>query len=395
MKLSHKINNLSPSATLSSAQKANELKASGVDVISLTLGQPDFVTPANIQQAAITSIENGSASFYVDSSGIKELRQAIINRTKIDYGHEYGLDEVVVTDGAKFALYGLFQSLLNVGDEVIIPVPYWVSYAEQVKLADGVPVFIETKETNHFKVTIEELDKCLTKKSKVLIINSPSNPTGMLYSKNELEAIGNWAIEHNIYIIADEIYGKLTYNGHQFVSMIELSERIRKQCLIVNGVSKSYSMTGWRIGYILGDATLIKGVASLNSQSISNCATVSQYAAIEALNGPQTSVEEMRRTFEERLNRVYPKLANIPGVSLEKPMSAFYFYPNVRQTMKMCGFSELSDFVDALLNDAHVAVVSGDGFGTKDHIRISYATDIETIEKGIERITTFIEKKSK
>lgn len=395
MRLSKRANKLEPSVTLSSAAKANELKAQGVDVLNLSLGQPDFVTPENIQKAAIQSIENGKASFYVASAGIPELRKAIIQRTKEDFGFEYQMDEVVVSDGAKFALYALFQVLLDAGDEVIVPSPYWVSYSEQIKLAEGVPVFLETQENNGFKTTAAELEQVRTDKTKLLLINSPSNPTGALYTREELEAIGQWAVQHDIHIIADEIYGKLVYNGNRFVSFIELSDEIRRQCFVVNGVSKAYSMTGWRIGYILGKKEVIKAVADLNSQSISNCAAVSQYAAIEALAGPQDSVEEMRQVFEERLNRVYPQVAALPGVSLEKPPSAFYLYPNVRETLRMCGYENVTDFVNDLLTEAHVAVVTGEGFGTSDHIRLSYAADIETIERGIERIKNFIDKKTK
>ena len=395
MKLSQRAQQLTPSATLVTAQKAQDLKKTGVDVVSLTLGQPDFFTPVNIQQAAILSIENGKASFYAPSNGIYPLRQAIIDRIEADHGYRYDLDEVVVTDGAKFALYALFQVLLDREDEVIIPVPYWVSYAEQVKLADGIPIFVEAKESNQFKVTVDDLEAARTAKTKLVIINSPSNPTGMLYSKAELEAIGNWAIAHDIYIIADEIYGQLIYNGHEFTSMIELSAAIRQQTFIVNGVSKSYAMTGWRIGYVLGNKEVIKAINTINSQSISNCAAVSQYAAVEALSGPQNSVETMRQAFEERLNTIYPLVSNLPGVSIEKPKSAFYLYPNIRETMNLCGYENVTNFVEDLLEEAHVAVVSGEGFGTHDHIRISYATDIDTIKKGIERIASFIEKKQK
>ena len=395
MELSNRASQLTPSATLATAEKAMALKKTGVDVISLTLGQPDFTTPVNVQQAAILSIESGKASFYAPANGIYPLRQAIVDRVATDYGVNYDIDEVVVTDGAKFGLYALFQVLLNKDDEVIIPVPFWVSYADQVRLAEGQPVFVETTETNQFKATVESLEAVRTDNTKLVIINSPSNPTGTLYSKAELEAIGNWAVRHNIYIVADEIYGKLVYNGHQFTSMMELSDEIRQQTFVVNGVSKSYAMTGWRIGYVLGDKKVIKAISTINSQSISNCATVSQYAALEALSGPQYSVEEMRVAFEERLNLIYPLVADLPGVVLDKPQSAFYLYPNVKETMNMCGYDNVTTFVDDLLSEVHVAVVSGEGFGTSEHIRISYATDYETIKKGVERIASFIEKKQK
>jgi aspartate/methionine/tyrosine aminotransferase len=281
---------------------------------------------------------------------------------------------------------------LDEGDEVIIPTPYWVSYGEQVKLADGTPVFVEGSEDNQFKVTVEQLETVRTENSKAVILNSPSNPTGMIYTKEELTAIGEWAVAHDLLIIADDIYGRLVYDGYEFTPIATISEEIRKQTLIINGVSKSYSMTGWRIGFAIGDKELIKAMTDIASQSTSNSTAVSQYAAVEALTGPQDAVEEMRQAFEERLNRLYPLMLEIPGVKLAKPQGAFYLFPNVKGTMDLCGYTDVTEFTDALLNEAHVAVVTGAGFGANENIRLSYASDWETLEEMVNRIKAFVEK---
>ena len=321
MQLSTKVRNLAPSVTLQAAARAKELKAQGLDVLSLTVGQPDFATPENIQKAAIKAIESGEASFYTQSAGIPELRQAIVSYMKTYYGMDYSVNQTIVTDGAKFALYLLFQTILDEGDEVIIPVPYWVSYAEQVRLASGVPVFAQTDEEKGFKVTVEHLDEVLTKRTKAIIINSPSNPTGMIYSKEELRAIGEWAVKNQVLIVADDIYGRLIYGDNQFTSMAMLTPEIRENTIVINGVSKTYAMTGWRIGFAVGNEEIIQGMIRLASQSTSNPTAVSQYAAVEALNGSQDSVEAMRIVFEERLNRLYPLLTQIPGFKVQKPQA--------------------------------------------------------------------------
>ena len=265
MKLSTKVQNLAPSVTLQAAARAKELKAQGLDVLSLTVGQPDFVTPKNIEEAAIAAIQSGEASFYTQSAGIPELRQAIVTYMKENYGLDYTVNQTIVTDGAKFALYLLFQTILDEGDEVIIPVPYWVSYAEQVRLASGVPVFAKTDEEKGFKVTVEHLDEVLTKRTKAIIINSPSNPTGMIYSKEELLAIGQWAVKNKVLIVADDIYGRLIYGDNQFTSMAMLTPEIRQNTIVINGVSKTYAMTGWRIGFAVGDEEIIQGMIRLAS----------------------------------------------------------------------------------------------------------------------------------
>ena len=393
MNVSNRAQQLTPSVTLAAAAKAKALKAKGVDVLSLTVGEPDFVTPKNIQKAAIASIEDGRASYYTPSGGIPELKQAIVSYVEREYQLRYQPKQVIVTDGAKYALYLLFQAILNVGDEVIIPVPYWVSYGEQVKLAEGKPVFVSSTQEQSFKVSVAQLEAVRTDKTKAIILNSPSNPTGVIYTEEELRQIGEWAVAHNILIIADDIYGRLVYNGHRFTPIATISEAIRQQTIIINGVSKTYAMTGWRIGFAVGDEKIIQAMTQLASQSTSNPVAVSQYAAIEALTGEQSTVEDMRQVFEKRLNHIYPKVAALPGVSLIKPEGAFYLFPNVKKTLEICGYDNVTNWVEDLLQEAHVALVTGEGFGAPEHVRMSYATDLMTLEKAIERMNDFIEKK--
>lgn len=395
MEISKRAQKLEPSVTLAAAAKANALKAQGKDILSLTVGEPDFTTPKNIQQAAIQAIESGKASYYTPSAGIPQLREAVVQHIETYYQLQYQPKNVIVTDGAKFALYLLFQAVLNLGDEVIIPVPYWVSYGEQVKLAEGVPVFITGSEEKEFKVTVEQLEAARTDKTKLLILNSPSNPTGMIYSEEELRSIGEWAVANNILIVADDIYGRLVYNGATFTPIATLSEAIRQQTIIINGVSKSYAMTGWRIGYAVGDDKIISAMNDIASQSTSNPTAVSQYAAVEALLGEQNTVETMRQAFEERLNTIYPQFAALPGFKLQKPHGAFYLFPNIKETMDLCGYTDVTKWVEDLLEEAQVALVTGAGFGAPENVRISYATDLATLEEAVKRIAAFIEQKSK
>ncbi|MBO1115736.1 pyridoxal phosphate-dependent aminotransferase [Enterococcus hirae] len=394
MKLSKRVQQLEPSVTLAAAAKAKALKAQGKDILSLTVGEPDFATPENIQEVAVQAIRNGKASYYTPSAGIPELRQAIVDYIKEYYGITYEPSQTIVTDGAKFALYALFQTILDPEDEVIIPVPYWVSYGEQVKLAEGRPVFVKGEENNGFKITVSQLEASRTPKTKALIINSPSNPTGMIYDQKELQAIGEWAVKHDILIVADDIYGRLVYNGNEFTPIATISEAIRKQTIIINGVSKTYAMTGWRIGYALGNQEIIDGMIAIASQSTSNSTAVSQYAAIEALTGEQDPVEEMRLAFEERLNILYPLVSNLPGVTLNKPQGAFYLFPNVIETLAMCGYENVTKWVEDLLEETGVALVTGEGFGAPENVRLSYATDLGTLEEAVRRIAQFIESKS-
>lgn len=395
MNLSKRVSVLQPSTTLATAAKAKALKSAGKDVIDLTLGEPDFHTPENIQQAAVSAITDGDASFYTPSAGLPALRQAIIDRTEKDYGLRYEIDQVVVTDGAKFALYALFQTIINDGDEVLIPTPYWVSYGAQIELAGGKPVYIETTINQNYKVSIEQLEANRTANTKAMVLNTPANPSGVLYSKEELTKIGEWAVEHDILIVSDDIYGKLVYHSHHFVPIASINESIRRQTVIINGVSKSYAMTGWRIGYALGDQKIIGGMNKVISQSTSNAATVSQYAAIEALSGSQETVEIMREAFQERLDIAFPLVAALPGIKLKKPEGAFYLFPDAEETVKLCGYKQVSEWVNDLLEEEHVAVVAGEGFGAPNNFRISYATDLLLLEQAVERISRFIERKLK
>lgn len=383
---------LTPSATLAITAKAKELKEQGVDVIGLGAGEPDFNTPQHIIDAAVESMNEGHTK-YTPSAGLPALKKAIIGKFEKDQGLTFKPNEIIVANGAKHALYTLFQVLLNEGDEIIIPTPYWVSYPEQVKLAGGVPVYIEGEEQNQFKITPEQLIKSITKKTKAVIINSPGNPTGVLYTAEELSELGKVCIEENILIVSDEIYEKLVYGGHKHISIAQLSPELKAQTIIINGVSKSHSMTGWRIGYAAGNKQIIEAMTNLASHSTSNPTTTAQYASIAAYNGPQEPVEEMRQAFEKRLEIIFEKVAAIPGFSCVKPQGAFYLFPNVKKASEQAGFSNVDDFVTALLVEAKVAVIPGSGFGTPDNIRLSYATSLEQLEKAVARIHRFVESK--
>ena len=395
MKISKRVKNLEPSVTLAATAKVRELKAKGYNVIGLTVGEPDFTTPDNIEEAAIEAIKSGKVSFYTAAGGTPELKDAIIQVTKRDYGLDLKPNQVIVTSGAKFALYALFQTILDKGDEVIIPVPYWVSYGEQVKLAEGVPVLVETKLENDYKITVEQLNEALTDKTQAILLNSPSNPTGMIYTEDELRTIGEWAVEKDILIISDDIYARLVYNGKHAPYMASLSDEIAKQTIIINGVSKTFSMTGWRIGYAIGNAEIIKGMSDIVSQSTSNPTAVSQVAALEALLGDQSTVREMRIAFEERLNTIYPKVAALPGFELKKPQGAFYLFPNIKGAMELGGYDNVTTWVNDLLEQEHVALVTGEGFGAPENVRMSYSSSMEDLEEAVVRIRRFIENSQK
>lgn len=393
IKLANRVQSLTPSTTLAITAKAKELKAQGLDVIGLGAGEPDFNTPENIIEAAYLSLKGGFTK-YTPAGGLPELKKAIIEKFRQDQNLEYENTEIIVGSGAKHVLYTLFQVLLNEGDEVIIPTPYWVSYPEQVKLAGGEPIYVEGKEEQDFKITPEQLVSAITPKTKALIINSPSNPTGMIYTKEELTEIGNICLKHNILIISDEIYEKLVYGSNEHVSIAQISPELKKLTILINGVSKSHSMTGWRIGYAAGNRSLIAAMTDLASHSTSNPTTTSQYGAIEAYNGPQDTVEKMRNAFEERLNIIYNQLVQIPGLKCKKPQGAFYLFPNVKETVALSGYESVDHFVEALLEEALVAVVPGSGFGSPDNIRLSYATSLNNLEEAVKRIHSFVNKKT-
>ncbi|WNB93758.1 pyridoxal phosphate-dependent aminotransferase [Bacillus sp. NEB1478] len=394
MKLAKRVEALTPSTTLAITAKANALKAEGHNVLALGAGEPDFNTPLHIIEAAYQSMKEGHTK-YTPSGGLLPLKKAIVNKLKKDQGLSYETSEIIVGTGAKHSLYSLFQAILDEGDEVIIPIPYWVSYPEQVKLAGGSPVYVEGKEENQFKITAADLKSAVTDRTKALIINSPSNPTGSLYTKKELQEIGGVCLENNILIVSDEIYEKLIYDGTEHTSIAEISTELKEQTIIINGLSKSHSMTGWRIGFAAGNAKIIKAMTNLDSHSTSNPTTTSQHAAIAAYNGPQEPVEEMRTAFEDRLNKVYERLISLPGVVCVKPKGAFYLFPNVKEAVKLTGYNSVDEWVEAILEEEKVALVPGSGFGAPDNVRLSYATSLETIMEALDRIDSFIERHSK
>nr|WP_254119161.1 pyridoxal phosphate-dependent aminotransferase [Bacillus sp. FJAT-29790] len=394
IQLAQRVKALTPSTTLAITAKAKELKAEGFDVIGLGAGEPDFNTPQHIIDAAVQSMNEGHTK-YTPSAGLPALKKEIAGKFKKDQGIDYEPSQIVVGSGAKHALYTLFQALLDEGDEVIIPIPYWVSYPEQVKLAGGFPVYVDGKEENEYKITPAQLEEAITAKTKAVIINSPSNPTGMLYTEEELKAIGEVCLKHNILIVSDEIYEKLVYGDHKHVSIAQLSPELKEQTIIINGVSKSHSMTGWRIGYAAGNKELISAMTNLASHSTSNPTTTAQYGAIAAYAGSQEMLKEMRVAFEQRLNIIYEKLIAIPGFVCLKPQGAFYLFPNVKKAAELTGFANVDDFSQALLEEAMVAVIPGSGFGSPNNIRLSYATSLELLEKAVDRIHQFVESKMK
>lgn len=392
MNLAKRVQTLTPSTTLAITAKANELKAQGVDIIGLGAGEPDYNTPENILEAAYRSMKEGKTK-YTPAGGLPALKEAIIKKLERDQHISYKPNEIMVGIGAKHVLYTLFQVLLNEGDEVIIPIPYWVSYPEQVKLAQGVPVYIEATASQQYKISAAQLKDAITDRTKAVIINSPSNPTGMIYSMEELEELAEVCREADILIVSDEIYEKLIYGDVTHTSTAGLSDDAKNRTVIINGVSKSHSMTGWRIGYAAGDAELIKAMTDLASHSTSNPTTTSQYAAIEAYNGTQDTVEEMRQAFQSRLEAIFPKVAAIPGFSVIRPQGAFYLLPDVSEAAQKTGFDSVDDFVTALLTEANVAVIPGSGFGAPSTIRLSYATSLEALEEAVDRIHKFVTSK--
>ena len=391
--LANRVKTLTPSSTLAITAKAKELKDQGVDVIGLGAGEPDFNTPQNILDAAIDSMNRGFTK-YTPAGGLPVLKKAIIAKLERDNQLSYKSNEIIVGVGAKHVLYTLFQVILNPGDEVIIPIPYWVSYPEQVKLAGGVPVYVEGSAEQNYKITAAQLRAAITDKTKAVIINSPSNPSGMIYSKEELMALAEVAEEKDILIVSDEIYEKLVYNGIKHYSIAQISESIKARTIVVNGVAKSHSMTGWRVGYAAGNPEVIEAMTDLASHSTSNVTTTAQYATVEAYNGPQDTVEEMRQAFESRLEVIFPKLSAIPGFNVLKPQGAFYLLPDVQEAAEACGFEDVDAFAAALLTEANVAVIPGSGFGAPRTMRLSYATSLELLEEAVSRIETFVREKS-
>jgi len=387
--LSERANKIKPSPTLAMDAKAKAMKAAGVDVVNFGVGEPDFDTPDNIKEAAIKAIREGFTK-YTPVGGIEQLKDAIIEKFKRDNNLEYARDEILVSCGAKHSLYNIAQAIYGRGDEVIIPSPYWVSYPDQVLLNDATPVFVKTHEIDRFMLKPEALESHITKRTKALILNSPSNPTGLTYDKKTLEGIAGVVLRHGLYVISDEIYEKLTYDGFTHISIAALGNEIKARTLIVNGLSKSYAMTGWRIGYTAGQKDIIKAMTNIQSQSTSNPTSIAQKAAVEALIGPQDFIKTMLTEFDRRRKFLVSELNSIPGISCLIPTGAFYAFPNTSRLYgkrmagnKISSSSELSVY---LLEKANVALIPGDAFGDDDYIRLSYATSMENIKNGVERI---------
>ncbi|MBM2839203.1 MAG: aatA [Deltaproteobacteria bacterium] len=389
MFLSKRAKAIKPSPTLAIDAKAKALKAQGVDVIGFGVGEPDFDTPQNIKDAAIKAIEMGFTK-YCPVGGTDDLKDAIIEKLKKDNGLSYERGEIVVSCGAKHSLYNIAMTVFEKGDEVIIPAPYWVSYPDIVALADAKPVIVNTSEKNGFKMTAEEFRKAITPKTKAVVINSPSNPTGSSYSRKELEGIAEVAVEKKILIVSDDIYEKLVYDGFEFISIASLGKEVRDLTIVVNGVSKAYAMTGWRIGYAAGAKGIITAMTNIQSQSTSNPNSIAMKASTEALIGTQDAVNAMVKEFDKRRVYMVERLNKIKGITCLRPNGAFYAFPNVTGLLGKNFNGKLietsSDMATLLLDEVKVALVPGSAFGAEGFLRLSYATSMEKIKEGIDRV---------
>jgi aspartate aminotransferase len=389
MHISKRVQSIKPSSTLAIDAKAKTLKQQGIAVINFGAGEPDFDTPKNIKDAAIDAINSGFTK-YCPVAGTLEIKNAIINKLKRDNNLTYAPEEIIVSCGAKHSLYNIFQATIDDGDEVIIPAPYWVSYPDMVILAGGKPVIIKTSDKTNFKITPENVEKVITSKTKAIIINSPSNPTGCTYSARELKTIAQICGKNNIFIISDEIYEKLVYDNFKFTSIAETTSETKDITIVVNGVSKAYAMTGWRIGYAVGPKNIISAMSKIQSQSTSNATSISIKAAVEALNGTQEYVESMKKEFKKRRDYIVERLNEINDISCAKPEGAFYVFPNIStllgKTFNGKTINTDIEFADYLLDVAKIAVVPGSAFGAEGYIRLSYATSIENIREGIDRL---------
>jgi aspartate aminotransferase len=395
--LSDRARKIKPSPTLAIDAKAKAMKAEGVDIVNFGVGEPDFDTPDNIKEAAIKAIREGFTK-YTPVGGIDPLKDAIIEKFRKDNNLHYVRDEIIVSCGAKHSLYNIAQALFSPGDEVLIPSPYWVSYPDQVLLNDAVPVFVKTYETDSFMLKPEAIESHVTKKTKALILNSPSNPTGLTYDKKNLERIAEIALKYDLYVISDEIYEKLLYDGVMHFSIASLDKEVKSKTIVVNGLSKSYAMTGWRVGFAAGPGEIIKAMTNIQSQSTSNPTSIAQKAAVEALTGPQDFIKTMLSEFDMRRKVLIGELNSIPGISCLIPTGAFYAFPN---TSKLYGkstdgakISSSSDLAIYFLEKANVALVHGGAFGDDNYIRLSYATSVDEIKKGVNRIREAVNRLS-
>jgi aspartate aminotransferase len=371
--------------------KAKELKAKGVDVIGFGAGEPDFDTPEHIKESAIKAIENGFTK-YTSPAGIPELREAIAEKLLKENRINYEPSQIVVTDGAKQALFSLMLSVVDEGDEVIIPSPYWVTYPEQVKFAGGTPVFVSTKESKNFSLTLEDILPAVTEKTKAIILCTPNNPTGAVMPAEELRRIGEFCAKRGILIVSDECYEKLTYDGAKHVSVASISEEIKSVTVTINALSKAFSMTGWRVGYAGGPKEVIDAMVKINSQSISNVNSIAQVAAVSALKGPQDFLKEWLTAFDRRRRLMVETLNEIPGVRCLMPRGAFYAFPNVKELVEMAGLESDLELANYLLEEGKIAVVPGSAFGAPGYLRLSYAMSVESIEEGLSRFKRAVEK---
>ena len=387
--LSRRAQACAPSPTLAITAKANQMKADGINVVAFGAGEPDFDTPDHIKAAAIDALAKGYTK-YTPSAGIPALKNAIINKLQRDSGLTFSPAEVIVSCGGKHSLYNIFQVLIDDGDEVIIPAPYWVSYPEQVKLAGGVPVVVQASDDDNFVPSLASIEAAITDRTKVIVINSPSNPTGAMWPISRIREVAELAVSKGIYIISDEIYEKLVYDG-EFISVAALSPEIAKWTLTCNGMSKAYSMTGWRLGYVAGDKALVAAMGRIQDQVTSNPTSIAQYAGVAALDGPQEFLAEWRAAFMSRRDVIVAGLNAIPGFKCRMPQGAFYVFPNIsglygKKTPAGKVLASGDDVADYLLESKGVAVVPGSGFGTPDFVRFSYATSMAAINEGLRRI---------
>lgn len=394
MHTSKLVNQLAPSATIAAAAKARELRSKGVNVLEFTLGEPDFTTPVHICDAAKAAMDAGH-THYTPATGIPALKAAICAAFERDHGVKYTPAEVTISNGAKHAIHNVLAACCEPGDEVIIPTPYWVSYSALVELVGAIPVLVDTTEESGFCMTADQFRNAITDKTRMLMLNSPSNPTGAVYPVDALEALAKVAVEKDITVLSDEIYGKLIYEGYTFRSFASFGDEVKARTIIVDGVSKAYAMTGWRIGWTLAPANVSKAIDTLQSQETSNPCSISQYAAVEALNGDQNCINEMLVHFQERRDYVLGRLRAMPGLTFADPGGAFYAFFNVsshfgRELPGGVTVDNASDFCTALLEHAHVALVTGDAFGAPGYVRLSFATDMDTITAGLDALEKFL-----
>ena len=388
MKLAARVGKVTPSITLAISAKAKAMKADGIDVCSFSAGEPDFDTPEHIKAAAQKALDIGHTK-YGPALGEPKLREAIAHKLSQENGLNYKAENIIVTNGGKHSLFNLMLALIEPGDEVIIPAPYWLSYPEMVRLAGGEPIILSTDAQTDYKVTPEKLYQAITNKTKLFVLNSPSNPTGMVYQPAEIKALAEVVVEKDILVVSDEIYEKIIYDDAQHLSIGAVNSEIFKNTITSNGFAKAYSMTGWRIGYLAASVELINAAVKIQGHSTSNVCTFAQYGAIAALESSQDCVEQMRQAFVKRRHRIYDLVNTIPGISCNQPDGAFYMFVNISKIS-----SSSLEFCNSLLEDHNVAVIPGVAFGADDHIRISYATDLATIEKGMARLERFVRSRS-